>query len=546
MGIWERSTVALSAALALGGCYSGTHQFDGEGPDAGVVPGGEPGDEEPADAEPGEELSCDEGPSVGAAPMRRLTRLEYDNTVRDLLLDDSQPARSFSPDEQIGGFAANSIAQLSKSQLDEFMAAAEQLAHTAVDEHWDALVGCDAAGPGCVDSFVERFGRRAFRRPLLSAEQADYVALYDGAVGEWGSTEALAMVIQAMLMSPYFLYHVEPMTEPGVQPLTAFALASRLSYFAWASMPDDVLLDAAEDGLLDDPEGVEEQVRRLLEDDRAAESIASFHRQWLHLEGLPDRVKDTDLFPEWNPSLGQSMEDETLRFVDEVIRNGDGTLATLLTATWTVVDETMADHYGVAAPAEPWGVVDLPGEERSGLLTHASFLTSTAHAAENSWVLRGKFVRERMLCQELPPPPPGVEINDTNDPDRLENAECSYCHFQMDPIGKGFDAYTPTGIFEPENPDGTTIPVDGEVFGVPEIGTFEGAVELSGALAESPQVHECMVEQWLAYGVRRAATEADECTMQSLRATFEESGQDIRELMVAITLSNAFRYQVNE
>ncbi|MCA9708081.1 MAG: DUF1592 domain-containing protein [Myxococcales bacterium] len=545
MGKRRRPLVALSATLALSGCYFGTQDLDVD-PDLG--PGDTPADEAGTgeDESPDDVIACDGTPDVAAAPMRRLTRLEYDNTIRDLLLDDSRPAQAFSPDEEVAGFAANSVAKLSKSQLDEYVTAAEDLAHAAVDERWDALVGCDAAGPGCVDQFVARFGRRAFRRPLTAGEQADYLDLHASAAAEWGEAEAVALVIQAMLLSPHFLYHVEPSDAPGVQPVSPFSLASRISYFAWASMPDDALLDAAEAGELDEPAGVEEQVRRLLADERAADAIASFHRQWLQLQGLAERVKDAELFPEWSPSLGQSMEQETLRFVDEVIRRGDGSLHTLLTASWTVADAALADLYGVAAPQAGFGVVSLPEDERSGLLTHASFLTSTAHAAENSWVYRGKFVRERLLCQELPPPPPGVEINEVNDPDRLENPECNYCHLQMDPIGKGFDAYTPIGAFEPEAPDGTPVPTAGEVRGVPEVGTFDGAVELAQALADAPLVHECVAEQWFQYAARRQATAADACALDQVVAAFEESGQDIRELMVAVAVSDAFRYQLNE
>jgi len=549
MRIWNRPTGALGAALmlSLSACYTGLSEADaglgaGEQDENESGPGDDPVDPEPP-------ASCEGGPSVAAAPMRRLTALEYDNTVRDLLSDDTRPAQGFSPDEEVGGFAANAIAKLSGSQLEEYMDAADDLAHAAVEQRWDALVGCDVAGPGCVESFVERFGRRAFRRSLSPAEQAEYLALYTSTEGEWGEAEAVAVVVQAMLMSPYFLYHVEPLdpsADAEVVPLTATALASRLSYFAWASMPDDALLDAAEAGALDEPAGVEEQLRRLLSDDRAADAIASFHLQWMGLQGLGEQVKDAELFPEWDSALAQSMQQETARFVDEVIRRGDGRLQTLLTASWTVADETMADHYGVPAPEQSWGVVELPADERAGLLTHGSFLTSSAHAAENSWVFRGKFVRERMLCQDLPPPPPEVEGNDTNDPDRLQDPDCRACHLQMDLIGQGLDAYDPIGFFTTEGPDGEPISTAGEVFGVPDIGTFDGGVELAHALAESPQVHDCMAEQWFQYGARRQATEADDCTLDRLRATFEESGQDVRELMVAIALSDAFRYQVNQ
>lgn len=540
--------MTLCAMLALGGCYSGMQDFDrGETAGPGAASGaGDDAPAEPTEPVPGEEVTCDGGPGVSAAPMRRLTRLEYDNTIRDLLHDDSRLAQGFQPDEEVEGFAANSVGKLDKSQLDEYMAAAEELAHSAVDDRWELLVGCDASGPGCVESFVERFGRRAFRRSLSAAEQADYVELYEDAAAEWGSTEGVAMVIQAMLLSPHFLYHVEPVDEPGVQPVSGFALASRLSYFAWASMPDDALLDAAEAGELDEPQQVEQQVRRLLADERAAATIASFHQQWLHIQALPGKVKDQELFPEWNEGLGQSMEQETLRFVDQVVRHGDGKLQTLLTAPWTVADATLAEHYGVPAPEEDWGVVQLPAEERAGLLTHASFLTSTAHASENSWAYRGKFVREKMLCQVLPPPPPDVGESELNDPSRLEDPNCNFCHLQMDPIGIGLDAYNPIGIFEPEGPDGETISTEGQVVGVEGLESFDGAVELVTVLAEAPQVHDCVAKQWFRYGTRRADTEADECTLDRLRATFAESGQDIRELMVAIALSDAFRYQINE
>lgn len=548
----DRSMLALCATLAVGGCYSGVQGFDGDAPAPG--PGGDggdanddAGDDPEPEPEPGEGADCEAGPAAAPAAMRRLTRLEYDNTVRDLLGDDTRPAQLFAPDEEVGGYAANAVAPLSKSQLDELVGAAESLAHTAVSERWDALVGCDAAGPGCVEGFVTAFGRRAFRRPLSAAQLADYLALYEGAAAEWGAAEGVALVIQAMLLSPSFLYHVEPMGEPGVAPLDGFSLASRLSYFAWASMPDDELLAAAEAGALDEVAGIEEQVRRMLDDERAAAAIASFHHQWLQLQGLPERVKDADAYPEWNAALGTSMEQETLRFVDEVVRRGDRSLHTLLTASWTVADASLADLYGVAGPAEGFAVVELPPDERAGLLTHASLLTSTAHAAESSWVLRGKLVRERLLCQELPPPPPGVEVNDVNDPNRLENPECSGCHTLMDPVGKGFDAYTPIGAFEPEGPDGAPIPVQGEVRGgVEGLGEFDGVVELAHALADAPRVHECVAEQWFRYASRRLPAATDECALTEIRAAFAASGQDIHALMVAIAVSDALRFQHNE
>ncbi|MEM6996078.1 MAG: DUF1592 domain-containing protein, partial [Myxococcota bacterium] len=359
---------------------------------------------------------------------------------------------------------------------------------------------------------------------------------------------AAEVVIQALLMSPAFLYHVEAAPGASGEPalLGGYAVASRLSYFLWSSMPDDELLDMAEADMLADRSVLESQARRMLEDDRAAASIASFHRQWLRIGGLGDLVKDAELFPQWSTELAQSMEHESLAFADEVVRRGDGSLRTLLTAPWSVVDRDLATLYGVPAPADGFEVVDLDPTQRAGLLTHASFLASNAHAAETSWVHRGKFVRENLLCGELPPPPPGVEVNEPLDPNRLEDPQCAACHVQMDPIGMGLDAYSPIGTYRLVDEHGETVDQSGAIDDVAEVGQFEGAVELAAALAETPKVSDCMATQWFRYAARRKETPQDACTVQGLRAEFAESGQDIRELIVSIVRSDAFRFHVAE
>jgi hypothetical protein len=354
------------------------------------------------------------------------------------------------------------------------------------------------------------------------------------------------LVVQAMLLSPHFLYHVEALppgaAETDVVALAPFELATRLSYFVWASMPDDALLAAAEDGTLGDPEVLEAEVRRMLDDDRAADAIASFHEQWLQLGELDELTKDAEMYPGWTPELGTAMEVETAAFADEVIRRGDGRLQTLLTASWTIADAELAALYGVTAPDGPERI-DLDPAERAGLLTSAGFLASKSHAAENSWVHRGKFVRESLLCQPLPPPPPGVEANEANDPGRLENPECNYCHLLMDPIGVGFENYDATGAFRTVDGEGNAIDAQGEVVGVEGIGTFAGAVELAHELAADPSVHDCVALQWVRYAGRREETQADACAIEQVRAAFAQSDQDVRELVVAVVLSDAFRYR---
>lgn len=535
----------LVAALGLAplGCYSGVGGFDPDGlaDGPGRAPGADGGDDAGEDGgdDGGSEASCEDGPSVGASPLRRLTRFEYDNTVRDLLGDTTRPAEhTFSPDENLGGYAANAVAPISKTQLDEYSSAAEDLAATFVEEGLGQYVDCALSDTACATQFVTDFGRQAFRRPLEPVEIDEYVALYEDARGAWDGATGFRLVVQAMLLSPNFLYHVENLPtgagETDVVALSSYELASRASYFVWASAPDAELLDAAEAGLLDTPEGLEEQVRRMLQDDRAADTIASFTQQWMHLEGLADKVKDAELYPQWGPALAESMEHEALAFADEVIRNGDGKLETLLTAPWTVGDASLAELYGVAAPGAD-GRLDLPADERAGLLTQVGFLTTNAHAAETSWVHRGKFVRENLLCQTLPAPPIGVEVNDPNDAGRLENPECSGCHLLMDPIGWAFDDYDALGLFTDEGEPGEV--------GGSSIGAFDDVVALAHGLAADPEVHDCVATQWFRYAARRAETGADDCALADIKASFSQSGQDVRELIVSIAMSEAFRYR---
>ncbi len=555
-----RIHLAVAGLLAVApGCYAGvTHQLDEGGTDDSAGPGsgessGTGGDSDDGDGEsgdgPGPSAECEGAPTtVGVTPMRRLTRTEYDNTVRDLLGDTSAPAQAFAPDELVAGFAANSIASLSKGQLDAYFAAAEALAAVAVQTNWETVVGCDPGDRPCLHGFVETFGRRAFRRPLNAAELDGYIELLDDTADTADGIAAAEVVLQAMLLSPSFLYRVEgeDSSGSGLVAVTGYELASRLSYFLWASMPDDELLDLAEAGMLEDDATLDEQARRMLEDPRARDALEAFHLQWLSIGDLQDRVKDPALFPEWDADLADGMTRETLAFTEAVIRDGDGRLQTLLTAPWSIVDADLAELYGVDAGGTGFSRTDLDPAERSGILTHASVLTATSHAAETSWVHRGLFVREKLLCDELPPPPAGVETNNVNDPGRLEAPECAGCHILLDPLGQGFDAYSPLGVFRLTDESGESVDGQGSMTDIPEIGDFDGPVELGAGLATNERVRDCVATQWFRYATRRHESEADTCGLEALQAQFEASDGDIRELAVSLVTSPSFRFRSHD
>jgi hypothetical protein len=539
--------IATSCALVLAGCYQGLEAgvpvdtAGGSGqPSGSGGEGGDDGDDGPDDGE--QSGDCEDGSiAVGQTPLRRLTRREYDATVRDLLGDTSSPAQAFVADEKRNGYESN-VSAVDSLQVDQYRLAARDLASTAAAT-FDTLVPCDRSDTACAESFIVNFGKRAYRRPLDDEERTGYVEMYEEVRDDASADEALQLVVQTMLMSPHFLYHVE-VGEADSTQLTEYEVASRLSYFIWGTMPDDDLFAAADAGDLGDRDGIEAAARRMLEDERAEDMLASFSSQWLLLGEVGDVVRDTTVFPDWDPALFAAMREETQTFIEEVVLRGDGKLDTLLTANYSYVAPDLAAHYGVTPGDDELGRTELP-QERAGLLTQGALLVSHAYPTEASWVHRGKLVRERFLCGELPPPPPDVDFDNVNDPNRLERAECKGCHLLMDPIGTGFDRYDATGRYRTEDAEGEAIPAGGEVY-ANEIGEFDSVTELATSLAQSDEVRECVAEQLGTFALGRQLDEEDECSRDAILTAFRDSEFNVRDLMVAIVVSDAFRHRAGE
>jgi hypothetical protein len=508
-------------------------------------------------------------------PVRRLTRVEYDNTVRDLFGDVTSPASGFPPEEEVHGFD-NQAAALTVSDLlaELYMKAAEGVSERATADLSALLPGCDPAVDGdaaCSAELIAEIGRKVYRRPLADQEVARLQALFDFALGdpEMGTFRDGAMlVLQAMLQSPHFLYRPE---FGGVLPekadlvrLTSWEIASKLSYMLWNTMPDDELFAAAEAGQLTTKAQIEAQARRMLAHPRAKDAIQNFHRQWLKLVALDTVSKDTTVYPMYNDGVRDLWKQEIESFIEHVLLEDDAKLSTLLAAPYTFANADLAAYYGadVTGPlpqTEEFEQVTLDPKKHAGLLTQGALMAVHAEGNQSSPVFRGKFVREQLLCQSIPIPPADLVIEPPPlDPTKTTreqfevigaNPDCAYCHSLMNPIGFIFENFDGVGLWR-DTQNGKPIDASAEITDTDTLNGFvDGPVALAEKLAASPEVATCVASQWFRFSYNRTVTQDDSqegCGLDEANTVFAESGYDIRELLIALTQTDTFvfRHQV--
>jgi len=485
-----------------------------------------------------------------------MTHGEYDSTVRDLFEQAGAPSSGFPPDERAGAFDNDVAGQVVTRVLAEgYMSAAEALAPSAALEV-DALRPCEAGRDEetCAREAIAAVGLRVFRRPLDVEAAQDLFDAFTVGRAEAGYHGGLASMLEVALQSPEFLYRVElpqgpPQAVGGVRR-SGWELASRMSYLFWGTMPDDALFAAAASGRLDSDDGVAAETARALADPRARVTVARFFEQWLDLGELDHLEKDLAIYPTFDPTLRTAFHAETLTFVDAVVWNGDGRLATLLTAPYSFINARLADAYGVVGvEGSALRRVELDPAKRAGLLTQGSFLALNAKFDQSSPVHRGKFVRERLLCTPLPPPPADVEIRPPSLDPRLTtrerfrqhaaDARCAGCHGLMDPVGLGFEHFDGIGRFR-ETEGGQPVDARGELTGSDADGAFVGAVELAGRLASSTAVESCMAQQWFRFAYGRSDTPDDACTLEQLTDALHRSDGNLRALLSAVPTTSAF------
>jgi len=362
--------------------------------------------------------------------------------------------------------------------------------------------------------------------------------------------------VQTLLQAPSFLFRVEVgETDParaGMARLTGYEVATRLSYLLWGTMPDDALLEAASSGALASAEGVETRALSMLADSgRAQPTIWSFTRQWLRIGSLGGVDRPAADYPLFSETVRLAMAEETRRVIEDHTTRPGVPLLGLLDAPTTFVDAALAPLYGVPAPSSGWAQVTLPAEQgRRGILTHASVLTLTGSTGATAPILRGKYVRQVLLCDELPPPPPEVSALPAaqaglSERERLaqhrSDPACSGCHALLEPLGFGLSRFDAIGRYRASDADGTAIDAQGVIEGLDDA-SFEGSEQLTARLRREPKVAECLSTHLVRFALGRKETESESCTIGQLGSVLSQGG-DYPALVRALVRSDAFRYR---
>ena len=418
---------------------------------------------------------------------------------------------------------------------------------------------CRPAAPAdedaCATDILSTLMRRAYRRPVTTADLARPFELYRAARDEDGFDAGIEMGLAAVLVSPEFLFRVERDPD-GVAPGAAYRLsdlelASRLSFFLWSSIPDDQLLAAAERGELTAPGVLEGQVRRMLADPRASNLVTNFAGQWLHLRNLESITPDMRAFPDFDDNLRQAFRQETEMLVESVLRE-DRSVLDLLRADYTYLNERLAKHYGVPhVYGSRFRRVDF-GEEgtRGGLLRQGSILLATSYATRTSPVIRGKWVLDNVLGVPPPPPPPNVpELEDTGTGARARsmkermsahraNPACASCHKLMDPVGFALENYDAVGRWRDAD-EGTPIDATATLF---DGTTVDGVDELEAALLRRPELFVgTMVEKLLTFAIGRGVEHTDAPAVRAILRAAAEDDHRFSSLVLGVVESMPFR-----
>jgi hypothetical protein len=502
--------------------------------------------------------------SGGPLAVRRLTQEQYRQTIAELFGSDIKVGGRFEPDiRPDSGLIADGTSQVAvtPSGFEQYDALARGVADQVVDKsHSDALIGCAPASEAapddaCARQFLSRTGRLLFRRPLTASELDTEVAVaHDGAARLNSFHAGLGQALAGMLDDPDFLFRVESAaTKPdgtGARQLDSYSKAARLSFLIWNATPDDALLRAAERGDLETSKGRARQVERLLASPRLEGGVRAFFADMLGFEGFDELQKEQNLYPKFSFQAASDAKEQTLRTIVDLLVTNQGDYRDLFTTRKTFLTRSLGPIYDVPVKEGPgWQSYEFPeGDPRTGILTQLSFVALHSHAGRSSPTLRGKAVRELLLCQHVPAPPSNVDfalVDNTDDPrfrtarDRLTahraNPTCAGCHAIMDPIGLALENFDTAGEFRRAE-NGAPIDSSGQL----NNREFQDAASLGRVLHDDPAATACLVRRVYEYGVGRAPEKGETVWLNDINKHFAQDGYRIPDLLRRIALSDAF------
>ncbi|NUQ79471.1 MAG: DUF1592 domain-containing protein [Polyangiaceae bacterium] len=494
----------------------------------------------------------------------RLSHEQWENTVKDLLRLPATPglSASFTTDPLGGKTFDNNESKLEVTPglWADYQRAAEELSVMVTSDPallakiLPANMPADPAARA--KAYIEAFGRRAFRRPLVASEVDSYVALFNKGpeilAGPDPFADGVALTLQAFLQSPYFVYRTELGSKPrndGLIPLSGYEIATKLSYTLWNTMPDDKLLDAAGAGELDTPAGVRAYAEAMLDDPQGRATVASYHRQLYGYKRYHELYKDPGKFPQWSDTMGEDLETESKLFLNHIVFEQEAGLTELLTSRTAFVNDKLAAIYGLGDGfTSDFKQVELDPKTRSGFLTRAGFLASYGTAETPDSILRGVFVNRRFICANLPDPPdmvpPVPPGPDKTNRERIEThtgaGTCgASCHGTMiNPAGFAFEHYDAIGQYITTDNGFDINSADSYPF---QSGTksYADAIEFSQVLAEGEEAHRCYAGFWLTFAYGRDLQDADDALLDKL-AEESRGGAPIKEIILKLIESDAF------
>lgn len=496
---------------------------------------------------------------VPAPSVRRLTEAQYRHSIADVFGDDIEVAGRFEPDMRIEGLTAvgASAVSITPSGLDQYDVIARHVADQVFNPaHRDKLVGCspgggDPTGEKCAAGFIGRVGLKLYRRPLSPADIRTATLQAMASAKQLGGFDAgLSATLVGMLTSPGFLFRMDMPARSGPPgTIDGYSKATRLSFLLWNAPPDDALIAAARSGALDKPDGLRAQVDRMIASPRFADSVRAFFTDFLQLDQIDNLSKDALIYPAFTSSVAQAAREQTLRTIVDLLVDNKGDYRDLFTTRRIAMTRALGPIYDVPVSKAGWSMYEYPaGDPRQGLLTHASLLALHSHAGRTSPTLRGKAIRETLLCQTIPSPPANVNfavVQDVNNPTlkttrqrlqaHLDDEECASCHKATDGLGLGLEEFDGAGQFRRTEHD---IPID--VTGKFDKLAFDGAASLGQLFHDSPKVSQCLVRTAWRYANGRNIQTNDEPDLDRLNRSFAANGYRFIDLMRAIALDPDF------